>query len=191
MQKDILPVAIKGVMPTANGCALFLGPEEKTFVIYIDHFAGNAIQMTLEGAKKERPLTHDLIGHILTGLGARLDRVIINDVQEGTFFARILLVMENELGKKIVEIDARPSDATVLALQQQRPVLVSRKVLDAVDDMTEVLERVREQQAAAAAASEGGDEDDDESDDDDEDEDDDDSIFGNEGEDEDDDDKTK
>ncbi|MDR1283444.1 MAG: bifunctional nuclease family protein [Opitutaceae bacterium] len=163
MQKDILPVAIKGVMPTANGCALFLGPEEKTFVIYIDHFAGNAIQMTLADAKKERPLTHDLIGHIFTGLGARLDRVIINDVREGTFFARILLVMENELGKKIVEIDARPSDATVLALQQQRPLLVSRKVLDAVDDMTEVLERVREQQAAAAESDD--DEDDDEDDD--------------------------
>lgn len=177
MQKDVLPIVIKGVMPTANGCAIFLGNDDKTFVIYVDHFVGNALQVTLEGVKRERPLTHDLIGHILTGLGAKLARVVINDVNEGTFFARLLLVMENELGKKIVEIDARPSDATVLAIQQQLPLLVARKVFDSVEDMTEVLERVRAQQAAAAAAgnddSDSDDEGDDEDDDDDSAEDDD------------------
>ena len=103
--------------------------------------------MTLDGVKKERPLTHDLIGHILTGLGATIDHVVINDVNEGTFFARILLRMENELGKKIVELDARPSDSTVLALQHKRPIFVARKVFDAVEDMTEILERVLRQQA--------------------------------------------
>ncbi|RRJ97630.1 bifunctional nuclease family protein [Opitutaceae bacterium TAV4] len=170
MQKDVLPIVIKGVMPTANGCAIFLGNDDKTFVIYVDHFVGNALQVTLEGVKRDRPLTHDLIGHILTGLGAKLARVIINDVSEGTFFARLLLVMENELGKKIVEIDARPSDATVLAIQQQLPLLVTRKVFDSVEDMTEVLERVRAQQAAAAAASEDSDDDADSTDTDDDDE---------------------
>jgi uncharacterized protein len=126
---------------------VFLGDDGKTFVIYVDHSVGNAIQMTLDGVKKERPLTHDLIGHILTGLGASIDHVVINDVNEGTFFARILLRMENELGKKIVELDARPSDSTVLALQHQRPLFVARKVYDAVEDMTEILERVLRQQS--------------------------------------------
>jgi bifunctional DNase/RNase len=133
-------------MPTSNGCAVFLGDDGKTFVIYVDHSVGNAIQMTLDGVKKERPLTHDLIGHIFTGLGVTLDHVVINDVNEGTFFARILLRMENELGKKIVELDARPSDSTVLALQHRRPLFVARKVYDAVEDMTEILERVLNQQ---------------------------------------------
>jgi bifunctional DNase/RNase len=64
--------------------------------------------MTLDGVKKERPLTHDLIGSILLGLGASLDHIVINDARDGTFFARIILRMENELGKKIVELDARP-----------------------------------------------------------------------------------
>ncbi len=147
MPNDVVTVTVKGVMPTANGCAVFLGNEDKTFVIYVDHSVGNAIQMTLNGVKKERPLTHDLIGSILLGLGAQLEHVVVNDAREGTFFARILLRMENELGKKIVEIDARPSDSIVLALQQKRPLYVARAVLDAVEDMTEILERVRQQQA--------------------------------------------
>jgi bifunctional DNase/RNase len=161
MNKDVVPVIVKGVMPTSNGCAVFLGDDNKTFVIYVDHSVGNAIQMTLDGVKKERPLTHDLIGHILTGLGATIDHVVINDVNEGTFFARILLRMENELGKKIVELDARPSDSTVLALQHRRPLFVARKVYDAVEDMTEILERVLRQQNEEEKPSDDDDEDDD------------------------------
>lgn len=146
MQNDLVEVSVRGVMPTANGCAVFLGNDEKTFVIYVDHSVGNAIQMTLNGVKKERPLTHDLIGHIFLGLGVKLERVVVNDVNEGTFFARILLRMENELGKKILEIDARPSDSTVLALQHKRPIFVARSVFDMVEDMSEILERVLKQQ---------------------------------------------
>ena len=147
MQTDVVAVTIKGVMPTANGCAVSLGDDTKTFVIYVDHSVGNAIQMTLNGAKKDRPLTHDLIGSMLLGLGAHLEHIVINDAREGTFFARILLKMENELGKKIIELDARPSDSIVLALQQKRPIYVARAVFDTVEDMTEILERVLKQQA--------------------------------------------
>src|SRR3954465_2152863 len=147
MQNDVVAANIKGVMPTANGCAVFLGNEEKTFVIYVDHSVGNAIQMTLSGVKKDRPLTHDLIGSLLLGLGAQIDHVVVNDQRDGTFFARILLRMENELGKKIVELDARPSDSIVLALQQKRPIFVARTVFDAEEDRTEILQRVLRQQA--------------------------------------------
>ena len=160
MQNEVVPVTVKGVMPTSNGCAVFLGNDDKTFVIYVDHSVGNAIQMTLDGVKKERPLHHDLIGSLPLALGVRLDRVVINDVANGTFFARILLQMENELGRKIIEIDARPSDSTVLALQQKRPIFVARKVFDGVEDMTEILERVLKQQSDESAKS--GDEEDEE-----------------------------
>lgn len=156
----VLPVTVKGVMPTANGCAVFLGDDAKTFVIYVDHAVGNAIQMSRDGVKKDRPLTHDLIGHILAGLGASLEHVVINDVNEGTFYARILLRMKNELGQKIVELDARPSDSTVLALSHKRPILVAKKVYDAVEDMSEILERVLKQQAEAPAESDDADSDD-------------------------------
>jgi bifunctional DNase/RNase len=145
MPKDYVEVEVKGVMPTANGCAVFLGNDDKNFVIYVDHSVGNAISMSLHGVKKERPLTHDLIGSILLGLGVTVDRVSVTDVQNGTFFARILLGMQNELGRKIIEIDARPSDSMVLALQQKRPIYVARHVFDLVEDMTEILERVLRQ----------------------------------------------
>src|SRR5210317_1382263 len=117
---------------------ILLGNEEKTFVIYVDPAIGNAVNMTLNKVKKERPLTHDLIGLILKGLETKIERVVINDVDEGTFFARIILQMENELGKKIIELDARPSDSIVLALQMKKPIFVANKVLENVEDMSEI-----------------------------------------------------
>lgn len=146
MKNDVIEVGIKGVMPTANGCAIFLGNPEKTFVIYVDHNIGAAISMTVNSVKKERPLTHDLIGSIFLGLGVEISRVVINDVRDGTYFARLLLTMKNELGTKLVEVDARPSDCMVLALQQQKPILVAHDVFDVVEDMSEVLEKILKQQ---------------------------------------------
>ena len=158
MQNDVVAVTIKGAMPTANGCAVFLGDEAKTFVIYVESSVGEAIQMTLNGVKQDRPRTHDLIGRILLGLGAKLDHVVINDSRDGTFFARVLLRMENELGKKIVELDARPSDSIVLALQHKRPIFVARTVFDAEEDRTEILQRVLKQ-LSEERENEPGDED--------------------------------
>ncbi len=158
MQNEVIEVAIKGVMPTANGCAVFLGNEEKSFVIYVDHSVGNAISMTLNGIKKERPLTHDLIGSILLGLNVTLERIIVNDVADGTFYARIILQMQNELGRKIIEVDARPSDSIVLALQQKKPIFVAQKVFAGVEDMTEILERVLKQQSEEEEEEEEDDE---------------------------------
>lgn len=146
MDKDVSEAAVKGVMPTNNGCAIFLGTESKTFVIYVDQGIGNAISMTINDVKRERPLTHDLIGYIFKGLGVELQRIVINDVEEGTFFARIILKQENQLGSKIVEIDARPSDSIVLALQEKKPIYVAQKVVESVEDMTEILERILNQQ---------------------------------------------
>ena len=145
MNIDSSEVTVRGVMPTSNGCAIFLGNDQRTFVIYVDPAIGNAINMTINQVKKERPLTHDLIGLILKGLEASIERVLINDVDDGTFFARIILRMENELGKKIIELDARPSDSIVLALQMNKPIFAAQKVLDNVEDMSEILERILKQ----------------------------------------------
>ncbi len=134
-------------MPTTNGCAVFLGDEHKTFLIYVDPSVGSAIQMCLAGIKKDRPLTHDLIGSILLGLEAKVEHVLINDVTNGTYFARIIIQMSNELGRKIVEIDARPSDSIVLALQLKRKIYVSRNVYENEEDRTEILQRVLRQQS--------------------------------------------
>lgn len=133
-------------MPTANGCALFLGTEEKAFVIYVDQTIGNTLSMTLNKVKKERPLTHDLIHNIFLGLGVSVERVVINKVEDSTFFARIILKMQNEIGTKLVELDARPSDALILAAQNEKPLYVTKDVLEQVEDMTEILHRILKQQ---------------------------------------------
>lgn len=146
MQKDVVEVVIKGVMPTSNGCALFLGTDDKTFIIYIDSQVGTTISMIINGVERERPITHDLIHSIFIALGAKVQRVIVNDVKDRTFFARLILKMENEIDTKICEIDARPSDAIAIALQAESPIYVSRKVLDAEEDMTELLQRILKEQ---------------------------------------------
>jgi len=142
MDNSVVAVSVKGVMPTSNGCAVFLGSDAKTFVIYMDRAIGEAIQRAVDGEQAERPMTHDLMVTLLDGLGAEVERVVINEVDNGTFFARLIVSMENELGHKIVEVDARPSDSIVLALSSDKPLYVAHQVLDAVDDMTEILEKI-------------------------------------------------
>lgn len=144
--KEYSIVEIKGVMPTSNGCAIFLGNTSKTYVIYVDQGIGTTISMTLNTVEKERPFTHDLIEHIFKGFEIEITRVIINDFDDGTYFAQLALKMSNELGTKFVEIDARPSDCIVLALQQKKPIYTSHKVFDAVQDMSEILEKIQQQQ---------------------------------------------
>ena len=118
MKNDVVEVHVRGVLPTANGCAVFIGNDDKCFVIYVDHSVGAAITMFMRNTPKERPLTHDLIGHIFTGLGVKVERVIINDIKATTYFARLILRAENELGKKILEIDARPSDLSLIHISE-------------------------------------------------------------------------
>lgn len=142
MQKDILEASIKGIVPTSNGSALFLSTVEKVITIYIDPAMGKLIEMSLNNQKKERPLTHDLIDNVFKGFQIDLERVIINHVNEGTFYARIILKMENELGIKLLEIDARPTDAIILALNSKKSIYIARKVLDSLEDMSEVLNKI-------------------------------------------------
>lgn len=147
MQKDVVEVSVRSLVPTNNGVAVFLGDGNKCFVIYVDASVGSAINLVMTGAKRERPLTHDLFATLMSGFGIELERVVINDVNEGTFFARLILRMRNELGTKIVELDARPSDSIALALRARKPIFVAKRVFEQVEDMTEILERVLKQQA--------------------------------------------
>ena len=148
MSKPVVPVQVKGLIPTNAGVAVFIGNEEKVFVIYVDASVGNAINMFLTGTVKERPLTHDLMGLLLAALGARVERVVINDLKNGTYFGRLILTAENEIHqKKIIELDARPSDCIAMASHQRAPIYVSREVWDEVEDMSDVLEKMQQQQS--------------------------------------------
>ena len=136
MNKTVIEVQVRAVLPTSGGCAVFLGNNDKVFIIYVDQTVGSAITMFMREVTKERPLTHDLMGHLMTALGAHVERVIINDLKNATYYARMIIRAENELQqKKIIELDARPSDCIAMATQQKAPIYVSQEVWDEVDDM--------------------------------------------------------
>ena len=152
MNKTVVPVDVKALIPTNAGIAVFIGNGEKVFVIYVDPSVGNAINMFMSGVSKERPLTHDLMALVLSAVGARVERVIINDLKNGTYFGRLIITAENELQqRKIIELDARPSDCLAMAMQQKAPVYVSREVWDEVEDMSDVLRTMHEQQKEGSA----------------------------------------
>src|SRR5580658_4864263 len=144
MKNDVLPVEIRGILPANTGCAIFVGNSSKVFVIQVEHNMGAVIGMFLRETPKERPLTHDLVNHIFKGLNVTIERVIITELKNSTYYARLILKQENELGCKIVEIDARPSDCLALATAQKRPIFVSAPLFEQVEDMSEYLERISE-----------------------------------------------
>ena len=146
MSKPVVEVQVCAVAATSDGYAVFLGNEDKVFVMFIDQGVGAAITMFMQDTQKERPLTHDLLANVLRALGAKVDKIVVNDLKDGTYFARLVLSAENELQqKKIIEIDARPSDCIALATQQSAPIFVSLDVWDQVEDMTEVLRKIQQE----------------------------------------------
>jgi len=146
MSKPVVSVQVRALLPYNNGRAVFVGNEHKVFVIYVDEGVGAAIGMFMNNTPKERPLTHDLMGLLMTALGAKVERVIINDMKSETYFARLIISAENELhAKKLIEIDGRPSDCIALAIQQGAPVYVSQEVWDEVEDRSDILKKLEEQ----------------------------------------------
>jgi bifunctional DNase/RNase len=106
---------------------LLKDPDEINFLpIWIGVFEAASIAMALQGVAPPRPMTHDLLMTFLEKLEAKPQRVVINDIKEGTFYA--LLEVQNKEGKK-VNLDCRPSDAIALAVRAEVPILVSENVM--------------------------------------------------------------
>ena len=144
MKNDVIPVEIRGILPANSGCAIFVGNDEKVFVIQVEHNMGAVIGMFLRDTPKERPLTHDLIASIFKGFNISIERAVITDLKNSTYFARLILQQQNELGRKILEIDARPSDCLALVTAQKRPLFVSSSLFGQVEDMSKWLEEINE-----------------------------------------------
>jgi bifunctional DNase/RNase len=158
MNKPVVQVQVRAGAATSGGCAVFLGNEEKVFVICVDQSVGAAIAMFMQGTQQQRPLTHDLLASILQAFEAKVERVIINDLKRGTYFARLVLSAENESQqRKIIEIDSRPSDCIAMATQQTAPIYVSRDVWDQVEDMTEALRKTQEEGSQPEESDQEGD----------------------------------
>ncbi|HWN93986.1 MAG TPA: bifunctional nuclease domain-containing protein [Methylomirabilota bacterium] len=144
MKNDVVPIEIRGILPANSGCAIFVGNEKKVFVIQVEHNMGAIIGMFLRDTPKERPLTHDLMNSVFKGFNISVERAVITELKNSTYFARLILQQQNELGRKLVEIDARPSDCLALATAQKKPLFVASPLFEQVEDMSEVLERINE-----------------------------------------------
>jgi uncharacterized protein len=137
--QDIL-VKVRAMAPSPQGVGVFLTDGIKTIAIFVDQLVATAIQLSAEGFKLPRPLTHELMFNILKGLGVQLDKIVVNDLKDDVFYARLYLTQQNELGRQILEVDARPSDSIALALRQGCPIYVRLPVWQAAEDMGWVLE---------------------------------------------------
>ncbi len=100
--------------------------DTRAIPIWIGHFEARAIAMELEGAAAPRPLTHDLLKSILQGAGVVFEKVLVSEIKDKTYYARIFLTSNG----KDFEVDSRPSDAIALALRFRKPILVARSLME-------------------------------------------------------------
>ena len=100
--------------------------RDRYLPIWIGQWEASAIAMKLQGLTPERPLTHDLFASALEAVGARVDRVVVVEMNEETYHARLILAM----GERIIEVDARPSDALALAVRTGARIFATVELMD-------------------------------------------------------------
>jgi bifunctional DNase/RNase len=125
-----IEMTIKGLMvdPITNSPIVILRDKEgqKVLPIWVGIFEANAIALQIENISTPRPMTHDLLRNVIQDLKASVQKVVVCDLQENTFYALIYLTFDGDT----VAIDARPSDAIALALRTRAPIFVEDTVLD-------------------------------------------------------------
>jgi bifunctional DNase/RNase len=145
----LIEMTIKGLMvdPVTNMPIVVLKDKdgERVLPIWVGVFEANAIALQIENVATPRPMTHDLLRNVITDLDGAVDRVVVSDLQESTFFAMIHLTVK---GEHLI-VDARPSDAIALALRTRAPILVEETVIEnakTVDSASESVDSDRLQQ---------------------------------------------
>ena len=125
-----LEMKIKGLMidPITNMPIIILRDPSSSAVlpIWVGIFEANAIALQIENISTPRPMTHDLLRNVITDLKASVQKVVVCDLQENTFYALIYLSLNGDT----LAIDARPSDAIALALRTRAPIFVEDSVID-------------------------------------------------------------
>ena len=127
---------IKGLMmdPVTNSPIVILQDlEQKTLLpIWVGVFEANAIALQIERIDTPRPMTHDLLRNVFFQLHAEVEKVVVTDLKENTFYALIYIILEGEN----LTIDSRPSDAIALALRTDAPIYVTEQVIESSQNIT-------------------------------------------------------
>jgi bifunctional DNase/RNase len=125
-----IEMTIKGLMvdPITNTPIVILRDKDgqKVLPIWVGIFEANAIALQIENVTTPRPMTHDLLRNVIHDLNASVQKIVVCDLQENTFYALIYL----GLNGNTVAVDARPSDAIALALRTRAPIFVEETVID-------------------------------------------------------------
>ena len=133
---------IKGLMmdPLTNSPIVILQEiQEGTLLpIWVGIFEANAIALQIERVDTPRPMTHDLLKNVLMQLNAEVEKIVVTDLRDNTFYALIHL----RLGVEAVTIDSRPSDAIALALRTDSPIFVTESVIDSSRNLTLTKEKL-------------------------------------------------
>ena len=131
--------------PRKRGAPYFWGMERKPSCSTSIPAVGASINASLSGQLPPRPLTHDLYLLTLQAFGAKVSRAVIVNMENEVYYARLILEAENEImERKIIELDARPSDCLALSVRCGAPFYVVRKLWDSLEDMSGVLAEMRE-----------------------------------------------
>ncbi|MEO6222593.1 MAG: bifunctional nuclease family protein [Vicinamibacterales bacterium] len=138
----LIEMAVKGLMvdPLTNLPIIILRDEvqERVLPIWVGPVEANAIALQIENVSTHRPMTHDLLRHVIEEMGGHLVRTIIHDLHESTFYA----FLEIHTGDERLLVDARPSDALALALRAKVPIYVNDQVFEHVKTVDFVPQQV-------------------------------------------------
>ena len=125
----LIEMTIKGLMvdPITNMPIVILRDEDgqRVLPIWVGIFEANAIALQIENVEPSRPMTHDLLRNVIEDLKADVEKIVVSDLKDNTFYAMIHLCV----GGEVVAVDARPSDAIALALRVRAPILVDESVI--------------------------------------------------------------
>ncbi|NGX50478.1 MAG: hypothetical protein K1060chlam2_00324 [Chlamydiae bacterium] len=132
MEFELVPIQFNKILQSQSYTVFVLGTEDKQFAIYTSPHVGQNIQIDLAEQIKPRPHTNDLINSIFGGLDITPIQVVITDVQDTIYFARLFIEQTIDGKRKILEIDARPSDCLTLAIQSEIPIYCTQDVFDRV-----------------------------------------------------------
>lgn len=130
MFSELIQLNFDKILQTHAYTVVILASKDKRFAIYMDPSMGKTLQLYLTNTEKKRPLTHDLFSMVLKGFDIRIKQIVINDLQDTIYFARLFLEVNHGPIRHILEIDCRPSDCITMALMHNAPVYCTREVLD-------------------------------------------------------------
>jgi bifunctional DNase/RNase len=146
---EMIVESVRVHMPTGRHVLVLRETDAgRLLMVWVGPWEASAIAMKLQGLTPERPLTHDLFATVLTTLDVRVERIVITDLADETYHARLVL---NRLGERH-EIDARPSDAIALAVRLGVPVYASSDVLDRAATLPDDDDDTEEEDEDVAAA---------------------------------------